>query len=84
MVDAHDAERAGFGAVDGFAGDRDIGLGRFVLGEHGGEIHAIELIAREDEHVLDAGLGDVRRFLRTASAVPWYQWRLSSSSSMVC
>ena len=61
---------AGLGAIDRLGGDRDVGLGALVRGEHLAEVHAVELVAGEDQHVLDAGLSRWRRFLRTASAVP--------------
>ena len=37
------------------------------------EIHAVELVAAEDEEMVEIVVRKWMRFLRTASAVPWYQ-----------
>ncbi len=58
-VDAHDAEGAGFAAIDGFAGDRDVGARGLVRGQHFAEVHAVELIAGEDEDVLGIALDEM-------------------------
>ena len=41
-----------------------------VRDDHVLVVHPVELIAGEDQHVLDARLLDVAEVLRTASAVP--------------
>ncbi len=38
-------------------------LARWCVGEHLAEVHAVELIAREDQHVVDAGLLQVAEVL---------------------
>ena len=38
-------------------------FGRLMRREHVAEVHAVELIAREDQHVLDAGLREVAQVL---------------------
>ena len=41
--------------VDRHAGDRHVGLRGLVRGHHFAEIHAVKLVAREDQHVLESG-----------------------------
>jgi len=48
--------------------------------EHLAEVHAVQLVAGQDEHVVAGVLLDVADLLATASAVPWYQ----SVDSLVC
>ena len=55
--------RGGLAVVDGQGGDRHVGLVLLVRLEHFAEIHAIELVAREDQHVVDARLLDVPQVL---------------------
>ena len=50
--DLHDAEGAGVAARHRDGGDGDVGAGGDVLLEDGAEVHAIELVAGEDEHQL--------------------------------
>ena len=54
VIELHDAEAAGRGAGHGYSGDGDISVGGQVRFEHGSEVHAVELVAGEDEDVADA------------------------------
>ena len=49
--------------MDRHGGDRHVGAGLDVRSEHVLEVHAVELIAGEDQHVVDAGLLDVAEVL---------------------
>jgi len=63
VVQPHDSHRLGGVAIDRHAGDGHIGPGPAVAGHHLGEIHAIELIARENQDVVDLGLFQVPEVL---------------------
>ena len=52
-IDLQNAEGGGVAAVNRDAGDGDVGLGLSVLGEDALEIHAVELVAAEDDHVVE-------------------------------
>ena len=53
----------GFCAVDRHGGDRHVGPRLLVRLEHVGEVHAVELVAGEDQHVVDARLREVAQVL---------------------
>ena len=63
VVQPHDSHGLGDVAIDRHAGDGHVGAGLAVAFHHGREIHAIELIARENQHVIDVGLFQVAKVL---------------------
>ena len=63
VVQPHDAQALAAVAIDRHGGDRHVGLRLAVAGHHFGKIHAVELIAREDQHVVDFGLLQVAQVL---------------------
>jgi hypothetical protein len=51
-----------------------------LLRDDATEIHPVQLVAAEDQGVLEIVVEEVVMFLRTASAVPWYQEVLEGSA----
>ena len=63
IVQAHDAHRRGFFGGDRHGGNGHVGAALLVRSDHLLEVHAVELIAGEDEDVVDAGLFQVAEVL---------------------
>ena len=63
VVDPHDAQARGLRGVDRHGRDGHVGPGLLVRGDHLAEVHPIELVAGEDQHVVDVGLLEVAEVL---------------------
>src|SRR5436190_3806968 len=59
FIDLHDAKGVGVLAQDGHGGHSDVRISFDVLGEDAAEIHAIELVAAEDDHVFEIVIDEV-------------------------
>ena len=59
VVQPHDTQRVGFAAVYRDGGDGHVGRGLDVRFEHLLKVHLVQLVAGEDQHVLDTRLLDV-------------------------
>src|SRR5207245_11167738 len=53
----------GFGSADRGGGDRRVGVGLHVLGDNAAEVHAIQLVAAEDDHVFKIVVQEVDQVL---------------------
>ena len=67
--------------VDRLRGDRDVGAALDVRVDQLAEVHAIEVVARENQIVVGVVAAKCRAACRTASAVPWNQSELSGVCS---
>ena len=63
IVHPHDAQAGGVLAVDRDGGDGHVGLGAAVQLDHLAVVHAVELVAGEDQHLGHAGLLQVAEVL---------------------
>lgn len=63
VVNPHQPHAACRLPIDRHGGNRDIGLGLAMRVHHFGEVHAVELVAGKNEHVLAIGLVDVAEIL---------------------
>ena len=54
VIEANDSERRGLLTLNRQGGDRYLGLRFHVRAEHPLKVHAVELVAREDQHMIDA------------------------------
>ena len=63
VVGFQDAEAGGVGAADREGGDGEVGLGGQVVAQDLAEIHAVELVAAEDEEIFVVALEEIAQVL---------------------
>ena len=63
LIGAHNAQPCCFMAMHRLGGDRDVGAALAMGLEHGGIVHAVELVAGENHDLLDVRLGQIAKVL---------------------